>query len=138
MYIDANIFIYASIDNKKLGDNCRKIIKAINQNQVSCASSYLVIDEVLYILKKHIGKNDALTLIKSILSLPIKWIEVDKKIMISMISLFDTTSLDPRDAIHVASMKTLGLFTIVSEDADFDTIDEVDRLTAEQVINKRL
>lgn len=138
MYIDANIFIYASIDNKKLGKNCRKIIKAIDQKQIHCASSYLVVDEVLYILQKHIGKKDAFTLIKSIISLPVRWIEVDENVIISMLSLYDKTSLDPRDAIHVASMKKLGVSTLISEDSDFDTISEVTRVTADQTIQRML
>jgi len=138
MYIDANIFIYASVDNGKLGDSCRRIINAINQKHIHCASSYLVVDEVLYILQKHIGKKDAFRLIKSIISLPIRWIEVDKNVIISMISLYDKTGLDPRDTIHVASMKKLGLSTLISEDSDFDKIDELERVTADEMIHRQL
>lgn len=136
MYIDANIFIYAAIDKDTLGNNCRTIIKAINQQKISCASSYLVIDEVLWILQKHIGRNDALTIIKAMLSIPIRWIEVNNTVIITMITLFEKTNLDPRDAIHLASMKELGLSTIISEDTDFDHIKTVKRINASQLLKE--
>jgi predicted nucleic acid-binding protein len=36
--------------------------------------------------------------------------------------VFEKTSLDPRDSVHIASMKKVGLTTMVSEDRDFDKI----------------
>src|SRR6056297_633547 len=122
MYIDSNIFIYAAIDAEQLGRQCRTLIKAIDQNLITCAASYLVIDEVLWILKKHIGRADAIDIIKSMHSLPIKYIDVNDAIMINLIDLFEKTNLDPRDTLHLASMKEHGLTTIITEDTVFDKI----------------
>ena len=55
-----------------------------------------------------------------------------------MLSLYDQTGLDPRDAIHVASMKKLGVSTLISEDSDFDKIDELERVTADEMIHRQL
>jgi len=72
MYLDANIIIYATIDTTSLGENCRRILKAINELYIHCSISYLLINEVLYILKKHIGKKDTITIIEETLKQPIK------------------------------------------------------------------
>ncbi len=136
MYIDSNVFIFAATDKDKKGKNCRRIIELISQKKLICTSSYLVIDEVVWVLKKHIGKKDAIKITKAMLSLPIKWIELDKSIILKMIDILEKTNLDPRDAIHLASMMHSGLSSIISEDADFDKIDEIQRINASKFIEK--
>ena len=66
----------------------------------------------------------------------IKWIEIDKSVIIKMVDIFEKTRLDPRDAIHIASMKELGLSVIVSEDEDFDKVEGIERLKASKCIEK--
>ena len=138
MYIDSNIFIFASMDKRKLGENCRTIIKLINEQKISCAASFLIIDEVMWILKKNVGRESAIKITKAMLSMPIKWIEVDKSVIIKMIDVFEKNILDPRAAIHIASMKKLGLSSIVSEDNDFDKVDGIERVTVSEFIEKNL
>jgi predicted nucleic acid-binding protein len=122
VYFDSNIFIFAAIDKGKVGKNCRKIMEFIDEQRILAAANYMVIDEVLWVLKKNIGKEDAIRIVKGILSMPIKWIDIDKQIIIETMVVFEKTSLDPRDSVHIASMKKVGLTTMVSEDRDFDKI----------------
>ncbi len=136
MYIDSNIFVFAATDKNKKGKNCRKIIEMINENKIVCAASYLVIDEVIWILKKHLGRKDSIKITKAILSLPIKWIDLDKTVVVNMVNILEKTKLDPRDATHLASMEKMGLSSIISEDSDFDKIKEVKRINASTLIEK--
>jgi len=138
LYIDSNIFIFASTDKGKLGQNCREIIRLINEQNIVCAASFLVLDEVMWILKKNVGRDDAIKITKAMLSMPIKWVEVNKSVIIKMTDIFEKTTLDPRDAIHIASMKELGLSSIVSEDNDFDKISGIERIDASKCIKKFL
>ena len=138
LYIDSNIFIFAATDKKKLGQNCRKVIGLINEQKITCAASFLVIDEVMWILKKNIGRDSAIKITKAMLSMPIKWVEVDKSVIVKMTDIFEKTTLDPRDAIHIASMKELGLSFIVSEDNDFDKVDGIKRVNVSKCIEKYL
>ncbi len=138
MYIDSNIFIFASTDKGKLGQDCREIIRLINEQKIVCAASFLVVDEVMWILKKKVGRDDAIKITKAMLSMPIKWVDVDKSVIIKMIDIFEKTTLDPRDAIHIASMKELGLSSIVSEDNDFDKIGGIERIDTSECIKKYL
>ena len=128
LYIDSNIFIFASTNKGKLGQNCRKIIKLTNEHKISCATSFLVLDEVMWVLKKNIGRTEAIKITKAMLSMPLKWIDVDKSVIINTVEIFEKTKLDPRDSIHIASMKKMGLSTILSEDSDFDKIKGIQRL----------
>jgi predicted nucleic acid-binding protein len=136
LYVDSNIFIFAATNKGKLGKNCREIIKLINEQKITCAASFLVIDEVIWVLKKNVGKDSAIKITKAMLSMPIKWIEVDKSVIIKTIDIFEKTKLKPRDAMHIASMKDLGLSLIISEDKDFDKVNEIKRVNTTECMEK--
>ena len=138
MYIDSNIFIFAATDKGKLGQNCRGIIRLINERKIICAASFLVVDEAIWVLKKSVGKDSAIKITKAMLSMPIKWIEIDKSVIIRMIDIYGKTTLDPRDAIHISSMRKVGLSVIVSEDNDFDKVDGIKRVNVSKCIEKYL
>jgi predicted nucleic acid-binding protein len=87
-------------------------------------------------LKKKVGKDSAIKITKAMLSLPIKWIEIDKSVIIRMVGIYEKTTLDPRDAIHLSSMKEVGLSVIMSEDKDFDNVEGLDRISASKCIEK--
>lgn len=136
MYIDSNIFIFAAMDNGKLGEVCREIIRLINANRVSLTASLLVVDEVIWVLKKNIGKEDAIRITKTMLSMPIKWITIQRSVIVSMLDVHERTDLDPRDALHVSSMRESSVSIIVSEDEDFDRITGIERLNASQFMER--
>ncbi|MFP4143091.1 MAG: type II toxin-antitoxin system VapC family toxin [Thermoplasmata archaeon] len=136
MYIDSNIFIYSAVDKNQLGENCRNIVEKIENGSLNAASSYLMLDEVLWILQKNIGKEDALESTKMFLSLPIKWIDVKRDIMYQSLELYDSTDLAPRDAIHMASMKKEKLTVLLSEDDDFDDIEGIERRSANEFLEE--
>ena len=136
MYIDSNIFIFAATDKDELGQNCRIVMELINERKINCAASFLVVDEVIWILKKRVGKNDAVKIVKTMLSMPIKWIDVDQSVIIRMVDVYGRTTLDPRDAIHVSSMKDAGLSVILSEDTDFDKVEGIERICALECVGK--
>ncbi len=136
MYVDSNIFIFAAIDKGDLGQHCRTIISMIADRKITCASSYLVIDEVIWVLKKRIGKESAIRITKAMLSLPIKWVDVDGSVILMMMDAYENTKLDPRDAIHLSSMKKNGLSVIISEDNDFDGVETIERIDAVSCVER--
>lgn len=138
MYIDSNIFIFAATDKGKLGQNCREIIRLVKEQKITCAASFLIVDEVVWILKKSVGKDSAIKITKAMVSMPIKWIEINKSVIIKMVDVYEKTTLDPRDAIHISSMKEVGLSVIVSEDEDFDKVDGIERVSASKCVEKCL
>ena len=135
MYIDSNIFIFAALNTDQIGEDCRAIIEKISEGTLPAASSYLSIDEVMWIVKKNTNRMEAVNIAKSMLSLPIRWINVDEPIIMGMLATFQTLKLDPRDALHAASMQEHGLDQILSEDTDFENIGKIKRLSIYDVIN---
>jgi len=91
---------------------------------------------VIWVLKKKVGGDDAIKITKAMLSTPIKWAGVDKFVIIRMVDIFEKTRLDPRDAMHLASMKEPGESFIISEDADFDNVDGVERISISKCVEK--
>ncbi len=136
MYIDSNIFIYSTLDKDELGENCRKVLEKIENGSLNASSSYLVLDEVLWILQNEIGKKDALKSTKMFLSLPIKWIDVKRDIIFQTLNIYGNSDLDPRDAIHLASMKKAKMTTLLSEDSDFDQIEGIERKSVDKFLEK--
>ncbi len=128
MYIDSYILIYSALDNGELGGSCRNFLDQIIKGKVSAASSYLVLDEVLWILQKEMGKEDALKAVKMFLSMPVKWIDVKREVVYYWLNIYSRSDLDPRDALHLATMKEVGLTTIVTEDKDFEDIEGIQRI----------
>jgi len=136
LYVDSNIFIFAAMDEGRLGENCREIIRLIHSKSISFLASFLVVDEVIWVLKKNIGKEDAIRITKALLSMPMKWITIQRSVIIRMVDIHENTELDPRDALHISSMKESGISIIVSEDEDFDMVDGIERLNASQFMDR--
>jgi len=136
LYIDSNIFIFATVNRGRLGRNCSEIIRLINEKKSTCASSFLVIDEVICVLQRKIRKESSIKIAKAILSMPIKWINIDKSVIIKIIETYEKTALDPKDAIHASAMEGVGLSVIVSEDEDFDNVKDIERLSASECVER--
>lgn len=136
MYVDSNVFIFAAADDGDRGEASRKIIGMIENDEISAASSYLTIDEVLWILQKNIGKEDALSAVKHILSLPLRWIDVKENVVIQALKVYDEEGTDPRDSFHLSSMKSRGLTNIISNDVDFDDVPWVKRVDVEEFVDE--
>ncbi len=136
LYVDSNIFISAILDKGSIGEDCTKFLEMIAERRILCASSYLVLDEVLYILRKNILKEDSLNVVKAIMSMPIRWIDVDRAIMLGMVDTVEKNDLRPRVAIHLSSMRMQGIDTIISEDTDFDGIEGIKRISPTDLIRE--
>jgi len=128
IYLDSNIFLYAILYNDKKAVSCRNILLSVVRGDVEGATSFLTWDEVVYIVLKSIGGDNAVREGKKLLELPnLKFVKVDEKIMRKAQELIREYRINPRDAIHAASAVVIGAKEIVSDDKDFDLIREVKR-----------
>jgi predicted nucleic acid-binding protein len=53
LYLDANIFIYAAVNSKELGEKSRSLLQRIQQGEEKAETSVLTFDEVFWVVKKH-------------------------------------------------------------------------------------
>ena len=132
-YIDANVFIYAAINDGPLGEKCRAILKAAQNGQIVGRTSCLTFDEVLWYIRK--AQPEAMqTVGNNLLSLNIRFLTVDKMVLYQSLVAILESHLKPRDAIHVATMKLQNIKNIISEDKDFDRIIDIKRIDIEDVV----
>jgi len=133
-YLDTNVIIYAIESHPKYGEKCRDILKAVENAELEVCASTLILVEVINVLcklnrileegqkeKLNVGKN-----IDAILSLPIKWIELDFAIIRRASEYqFKVSGID---YIHAASMELSLVNEVISADKDLDKIDFIKRI----------
>ncbi len=127
-YLDSNVLIYAALDKQKKGKWCRSLLKKIEDGEESAGTSYLTYDEVLWKIDKVLSREDALEAVEAILTMPnLRFFDVDVEVIWKAHELISQEGFDPRDAIHLSTALNHGIYTIVSEDSDFDDVSEIDR-----------
>ena len=133
-YLDTNVIIYAIESHPKYGEKCKDILKAVENAELEVCASTLILVEVINVLcklnrileeaqkeKLNIRKN-----IDAILSLPIKWIELDFAIIRRASEYqFKVSGID---YVHVASMELNLVNEVISADKEVDKIDFIKRI----------
>ncbi len=125
-YLDANILVYASIENEKVGKAARRLLQQIQAGTLQGVTSCLAFDEAFWVLKKAIP-DDITTAGQQLLDLPLKFLPIDKQLLHSMITIIEQHDLQPHDALHLAIMQRYNIKTIITEDKDFDNIPNIER-----------
>jgi len=127
-YIDPNIFIYATLDTGEKGRWCRDLLERIEEGEEKGGSSYLTYDEVFWKIDNSLSKKKAIEATETILTMPnLRFFKVDNEVIWETHQLISKKGLDPRDAIHASTAIIHGIYTVVSEDDDFDDLEELNR-----------
>jgi len=128
IYLDANIFLYAILNKEEKGEKARNLIKKIQKGEIIAGTSVLSFDEVFWGVKKHRDFDKALKATKVFLEIPnLMFFDVNDEIIWTAYNFAEKYRLDPRDSIHLACALNHGIFTIFSEDDDFDRVKEIKR-----------
>jgi len=127
-YFDSNFFIYATLNRGKKGAWARGIISEIESGKISGVTSTLTYDEFFWKVKREKGFNAAVVATEALLEMPnLRFISVTDEVVWKSFELIKNLKLDPRDSIHAACALIHGVFTIVTEDKDFEKIAELTR-----------
>lgn len=106
-----------------------RLLEAIARGDEAAATAALTVDEVVWVAAKARGRDEAIAIAEDMVRMPnlrlldVRAIDVDRALGL----MRDHAQLAPRDAIHAAVALNAGIFTIVSNDADFDAVHELDR-----------
>jgi len=132
-YIDSNVFIYPILYQGKKAENAKKILSKMVDGEIACATSSLTLDEVMWVIINEANRKKALQIGKDILTLPnLKILDVTNEHIMQSITLMEKyKKLKPRDAIHLSVCTTAGIFRFITDDADFDHISEINKITLE-------
>lgn len=127
-YIDSNVLIYATLDDNEKGEWCRDLLRKIERGEEKGGTSYLTYDDVFWKVNKGTSKKNALEATETILTMPnLRFFEVDSEIIWRSHKIIKEKGFDPRDAIHASTALIHGIYTIVSEDSDFDELVDLNR-----------
>jgi uncharacterized protein len=130
-YVDSNVFIYPILYNKEMDPRVKKageILASIAKGELLAYTSTLTWDEVVWAVRKTMGKNEAINQGQKLLGfINLQFINVDESILSQAQMLMSTYNLKPRDAVHAAAAISRKLKIIISDDQDFDEIKEVNR-----------
>ncbi len=128
IYIDSNVFIFASLNNEELGNNARLILEAVQNRNIEAITSALTFDEVIWIIKKNRNFEDAISAGEAFLNMPgLHLVDVNQDLLALSIDIMKRYKTDPRVSIHAATAITQKANIIISEDSDFDRIRELKR-----------
>jgi len=127
-YLDSNVFIYPLLYDDEKAKLCENILRKIINGEIKAYTSILTWDEIVYVLWKkkgtEISKNEGYRFLR----FPnLNFIDVNTKILFKSQLLMEKYNLKPRDSIHAACAIIFNIQDIISDDSDFDNINELHR-----------
>lgn len=122
MFLDSNILIHYYLSKTREGPPCATLMRRISSGEQKASISPLVVDEVLYILIKKRGRDFAQRALQAALMNPnLQILSVDQAAL-SRLPAYLEQGMEPRDALHAATMAVHGISTICSFDEGFDSV----------------
>lgn len=123
IYLDANIFVYAIINNGIEGERCRKILNKFVESDKKIVTSVLTWDEVVYSIWKKISSESAIAQGRNFLNFPnLTFLSNNLQTIDKAQEIIEKLNLKPRDAIHLATALLNNCNSFVTDDSDFDKI----------------
>ena len=122
-FLDANVFLFARLDEGSRGDAARRLLRAVDGANPA-ATTAVVLDEVLWNLRKPLGRDAALQRSQQLSVMPgLRILPIGEREWIRALGLMaGHAHLKPNDALHAAAAMEAGIATIVSTDDDFDEL----------------
>ena len=132
-YIDSNVFIYPIIAEAKTeiksASAKRTLLQIATGELKDDATSCLTWDDLVWVLTRFLGKKIALSQGKRFLSFQnLHFVDVKQTTIDRAQDLIENYDLKPRDAIHAACALENGIQEIISDDPDFDRVEELKRI----------
>ncbi|MDP7494589.1 MAG: type II toxin-antitoxin system VapC family toxin [Candidatus Undinarchaeales archaeon] len=129
-YLDSNIFLLPILYKGEKAKKAKKVLREMASGKIQCATSSLTVDEILWVLiKMKKDRERAIETCMDILELPnLVILDVtNEDVLRALEYMKNYVQLKPRDAIHIAVSTNAGIFTVVSDDTDFDGVQEINR-----------
>jgi predicted nucleic acid-binding protein len=123
LYLDANVFIFASLSTKDYGNKAESLLDKVQRGEEKAKTSALTFDEVFWEVRRNRGLEKALQAGEAMLNYPnLDIIPADREIVLFAIHIIKEFNLAPRDAIHAATALAEKVDCIVSTDRHFEKV----------------
>ncbi|AFL95454.1 hypothetical protein containing PIN domain 7 [Thermococcus cleftensis] len=121
VYVDVNVIYYHLTDNPEFSDRATDLLE---EHYGSMITSSLTVWQ-LYILLRRLNRKGTFNLMEILPELGIRVVPLTPEILMEAERI---EKLDFDDAIHYATMRKHGVKKILSNDGDFDKIEEIERV----------
>jgi predicted nucleic acid-binding protein len=135
IFIDANVPMYAVGRPHEMKEPCRQVLALLGQYPEAFATDAEVLQEMVHRFRTSVSWQVGLAQVESFAAAmrgriePLQGEDVLEAVRIAR----RYPRLSARDLVHVAVMLRVGIATVVSADADFDDVAEIDRLDPRDV-----
>ena len=133
VFVDANVPMYAAGRDHAFKAPCARFMLAVARRRVDAVSDVEVLQEILHRFAAVRRPSVGFVVFESFAALPVIHPVVIDDLWECRAILKDHIDIRPRDAIHAAVMRRVGVRTIVSYDRHFDGIGGIDRVTPDAV-----
>lgn len=125
-YLDANLFIYAFVNEDNVGIAARNILGRVVKGEIKAVTSFLTYDEFFWGIRTKFDRQRVLAYAKSFLEIPrLEFVQVDDRVIFQTQDLLEKYSLDPRDAIHLASALVSSARVFITQDFDLENFPDI-------------
>ena len=129
VFVDTNIFIYASGDSHPHKNPSQHILERIARGQIKAVTNTEVLQEILYRYWAVKDRNRALLVFDACVKIvPIILPVTRQDVLKAREVLGQYPSIEPRDAVHAGVMLNRGIKTIYSYDKHYDQIEGIRRV----------
>lgn len=129
IFLDTNVFLYAAGGPHRYRDPCQSVLLRLRENSLIATTNTEVIQELLYVLRRKNREKQALELARDVIALLPDLLPVTRVDAALACDLLEQhPDLPTRDAVHVATMRSNGLDTLISADQHFDAVTGVRRI----------
>ena len=136
-FVDSNVFIHAflkprralSESEKKLKEDAKRVVARVNAGE-KVMTSVVHIAEIANILEDNLESGTSLEIMKSlVMNENLEIDAVSREDCLSAIGEMEDTGVGLNDSIAHAVMRKNGLLEVYSFDKDFDSFEDLKRLT---------
>lgn len=132
VYVDSNVFIAPLIYEEAGGAKAAaEVLKLVEEGQVTAYTSTLTWDEVVWVVRRALGKPDSVQAGHKLLAFPnLRFVPASEVVVRSAQQIVSDHGVAPRDALHLASALSRNLPLVLSDDPDLDIIPQLKRESA--------
>ena len=134
-FLDSSVFVFSFLDKGRMGDQAGRVIRHIEEG-VASFTSVLVIDEVIWILRKALKDYEkAIELCRQLLRIGnLEVLPITLRELTMALEFMHKYAVKPHDALHIACMISNNLPIMVTQDPDFKSIKEIEVLTISEFL----
>jgi uncharacterized protein len=130
-FVDTVVLAYSVGEDHADRQACRDLLQAASAGRIELHASVEAVQEFLFHRLRRGERSLATAMARRMADLCVLH-PLDRSVATRMIDLLESTSLQGRDAVHVATAQLAGFASIVSADRDFDAAPDLSRLTPQQ------